>query len=204
MRLFLAEKPSLARAIADVLPKPHQRGDGYIQCGDNDVVTWCIGHLLEQAEPDAYDERFKMWRMEHLPIVPKQWKLVPKKETLKQLQAVEKLVKKADILVNAGDPDREGQLLVDEVFSYLNVPLEKRSQIQRCLVSDLNPNAVKKAIEKLQNNRDFIPFATSALARARADWLYGINMTRAYTLQGREAGYKACSLLGEYKRQFWG
>lgn len=196
MRLFLAEKPSLARAIADVLPKPHQRGDGYIQCGDNDVVTWCIGHLLEQAEPDAYDERFKMWRMEHLPIVPKQWKLVPKKETLKQLQAVEKLVKKADILVNAGDPDREGQLLVDEVFSYLNVPLEKRSQIQRCLVSDLNPNAVKKAIEKLQNNRDFIPFATSALARARADWLYGINMTRAYTLQGREAGYKGVLSVG--------
>ncbi len=72
-----------------------------------------------------------------------------KKETLKQLQAVEKLVKKADILVNAGDPDREGQLLVDEVFSYLNVPLEKRSQIQRCLVSDLNPNAVKKALEKI-------------------------------------------------------
>ena len=196
MRLFLAEKPSLARAIADVLPKPHQRGDGYIQCGDNDVVTWCIGHLLEQAEPNAYDERFKIWRMEHLPIVPTQWKLVPKKETLKQLQAVEKLVKKADILVNAGDPDREGQLLVDEVFSYLNVPPEKRNQIQRCLVSDLNPTAVKRAIEKLQNNRDFIPLATSALARARADWLYGINMTRAYTLQGRWAGYKGVLSVG--------
>ncbi len=196
MRLFLAEKPSLARAIADVLPKPHQRGDGYIQCGDNDVVTWCIGHLLEQAEPDVYDERFKMWWMEHLPIVPTQWKLVPKKETLKQLKVVEKLVKKADVLVNAGDPDREGQLLVDEVFSYLNVPPEKRSQIQRCLVSDLNPNAVKKALEKLQNNCDFIPLATSALARARADWLYGINMTRAYTLQGRWAGYKGVLSVG--------
>ena len=111
MRLFIAEKPSLARAIADVLPKPHTRGDGYIQCGENDVVTWCIGHLLEQAPPEAYDERFKKWRMETLPIVPEQWKLVPKKETYKQLQAVEKLVKKADVLVNAGDPDREGQLL---------------------------------------------------------------------------------------------
>ena len=89
MRLFIAEKPSLARAIADVLPKPHTRGDGYIQCGENDVVTWCIGHLLEQAPPEAYDERFKKWRMETLPIVPEQWKLVPKKETYKQLQAVE-------------------------------------------------------------------------------------------------------------------
>ena len=135
MRLFIAEKPSLARAIADVLPKPHTRGDGYIQCGENDVVTWCIGHLLEQAPPEAYDERFKKWRMETLPIVPEQWKLVPKKETYKQLQAVEKLVKKADVLVNAGDPDREGQLLVDELFSYLNVSSEKRQQIQRCLVS---------------------------------------------------------------------
>lgn len=196
MRLFLAEKPSLARAIAEVLPKPHTKGDGYIQCGEHDVVTWCIGHLLEQAEPDAYDERFKMWRMEHLPIVPQQWKLIPKKETLKQLQAVEKLVKKADILVNAGDPDREGQLLVDEVFSYLQVPPGKRNQIQRCLISDLNPNAVKKALEKLQSNRDFIPLATSALARARADWLYGINMTRAYTLQGRQAGYKGVLSVG--------
>ncbi|MCK3656397.1 DNA topoisomerase III [Pasteurellaceae bacterium Macca] len=196
MRLFIAEKPSLGRAIADVLPKPHQRGEGFIQCGEGNVVTWCIGHLLEQAEPDAYDERFKMWRMEHLPIVPSQWKLIPKKETLKQFKVVERLVKQADTLVNAGDPDREGQLLVDEVFGYLNLPAERRGQIQRCLISDLNPSAVKKAIEKLQSNQDFIPLATSALARARADWLYGINMTRSYTLQGRWAGYKGVLSVG--------
>ncbi|STY61221.1 DNA topoisomerase 3 [Mannheimia haemolytica] len=79
-----------------------------------------------------------MWRMEHLPIVPEQWKLIPKKETLKQFKVVEKLIKKADVLVNAGDPDREGQLLVDEVFGYLNLSAERKSQIQRCLVSDLN------------------------------------------------------------------
>ncbi len=196
MRLFIAEKPSLGRAIADVLPKPHTRGDGFIQCGEDNVVTWCIGHLLEQAEPDVYDERFKMWRMEHLPIIPEQWKLIPKKETLKQFKVVERLIKQADILVNAGDPDREGQLLVDEVFGYLNLSPERKSQIQRCLISDLNPNAVKKAIEKLQFNRDFVPLATSALARARADWLYGINMTRAYTLQGRWAGYKGVLSVG--------
>ncbi len=196
MRLFIAEKPSLGRAIADVLPKPHTRGDGFIQCGEDNVVTWCIGHLLEQAEPDVYDERFKMWRMEHLPIIPEQWKLIPKKETLKQFKVVERLIKQADILVNAGDPDREGQLLVDEVFGYLNLSPERKSQIQRCLISDLNPNAVKKAIEKLQFNRDFVPLATSALARARADWLYGINMTRAYTLQGRWVGYKGVLSVG--------
>lgn len=196
MRLFVAEKPSLARAIADVLPKPHSRGDGFIQCGKNDVVTWCIGHLLEQAEPDVYDERFKVWRMEHLPIIPQQWKLMPRKQTFKQFKVVEGLVKKATVLVNAGDPDREGQLLVDEVFGYLNLSAERRLQIQRCLVSDLNPSAVKRAIEKLQNNRDFVPLATSALARARADWLYGINMTRAYTLQGQRAGYKGILSVG--------
>lgn len=196
LKLFIAEKPSLGRAIAQVLPKPHHNKDGFIECGEGNVVTWCIGHLLEQAEPDAYDERFKIWRMEHLPIVPEQWKLIPKKETLKQFKVVERLVKQADQLIHAGDPDREGQLLVDEVFGYLNLPTEKRSQIQRCLISDLNPSAVQKAVEKLQSNRDFIPLATSALARARADWLYGINMTRAYTLQGRWAGYKGVLSVG--------
>ena len=196
MRLFIAEKPSLGRAIADVLPKPHQRGDGFIKCGDNDYVTWCVGHLLEQAEPDAYDARFKQWRLEDLPIVPQKWLLIPKKETHKQLKTVEKLVHQAEILVNAGDPDREGQLLVDEVFSYLNLPADKRNAIQRCLISDLNPSAVEKAIKKLQPNRDFISLATSALARARADWLYGINMTRAYTIRGRQAGYNGVLSVG--------
>ena len=196
MRLFIAEKPSLARAIADVLPKPHQRGDGFIKCGDNDVVTWCVGHLLEQAEPDAYDPKFKQWRLEHLPIIPEKWQLLPRKEVKKQLSVVEELIHQADTLVNAGDPDREGQLLVDEVFSYANLAAEKRDKILRCLISDLNPSAVEKAVKKLQPNRNFIPLATSALARARADWLYGINMTRAYTIRGRQTGYDGVLSVG--------
>ena len=196
MRLFIAEKPSLARAITDVLPKPHQRGDGFIKCGDNDVVTWCIGHLLEQAEPDVYDPKFKKWRLEHLPIIPEKWKLLPKKSVKKQLSIVEKLIHQADELINAGDPDREGQLLVDEIFSYVNLSSEKRNNIQRCLISDLNPSAVEKAVKKLQPNRNFIPLATSALARSRADWLYGINMTRAYTIRGQQVGYKGVLSVG--------
>ncbi len=196
MRLFVAEKPSLARAIADILPKPHQRGEGFIRCGENDYVTWCVGHLLEQAEPDSYNPDYKQWRLEHLPIVPEKWQLVPRKEVAKQLKIVEKLIHQADILINAGDPDREGQLLVDEVFNYAHLPIEKVEQIQRCLISDLNPSAVEKAVKKLQPNRDFIPLATSALARARADWLYGINMTRAYTIRGRQAGYNGVLSVG--------
>ena len=196
MRLFIAEKPSLARAIADVLPKPHSRGDGFIKCGENDYVTWCVGHLLEQAEPEAYNPIFKQWRLEHLPIIPDKWQLIPRKDVAKQLKTVEKLSHQADELVNAGDPDREGQLLVDEVFSYANLSVEKRDQIKRCLISDLNPSAVEKAVQKLQPNRNFIPLATSALARARADWLYGINMTRAYTIRGRQAGYHGVLSVG--------
>ena len=81
MRLFIAEKPSLARAIVEVLPKPHKKSDGYIESGNGDVVTWCIGHLLEQAAPEDYDTKYKKWLVEDLPIIPQQWQLKPKVKT---------------------------------------------------------------------------------------------------------------------------
>lgn len=196
MRLFIAEKPSLARALVDVLPKPHKKNDGYIQAGNGDVVTWCIGHLLEQAEPEQYDPAYKKWSLEHLPIIPKEWKLVVKPKTKKQFTTVKKLIKEADVLVNMGDPDRVGQILVDEVISYSGVTKAKMDAAQRCLISDLNPQAVKKALNNLRDNREFIPLATSALARARADWLYGINMTRLCTLQGQKSGYSGVLSIG--------
>lgn len=196
MRLFIAEKPSLARAVAEVLPKPHQRGDGFIRCGENDYVTWCIGHLLELAEPDAYNPQFKQWRLEHLPIIPEKWQFFPKKATAKQLSVITDLVKRAEIIVHTGDPDREGQLLIDELFAYLNLPKTRIDQIQRCLINDLNPTAVSKAINKLQSNQEFRSLTISALARSRADWLYGINMTRAYTLRGQQVGYKGVLSVG--------
>jgi DNA topoisomerase-3 len=117
MRLFIAEKPSLGRAIADVLPKPHKKGDGYITAANGDTVSWCIGHLLEQQQPEAYDPAFKKWSHEHLPIIPQQWQLAVKKNTAKQLGVLRTLIKQAEQLIHAGDPDREGQLLVDEVIN---------------------------------------------------------------------------------------
>lgn len=196
MRLFIAEKPSLGRALVDVLPKPHQKKDGFIITGNGDVVTWCIGHLLEQAEPEAYNPDYKKWAIEHLPIVPNEWKLVVKSQTRKQFTVVKGLIKEADILVNMGDPDRVGQILIDEVINHCRVSKTKKGEVLRCLISDLNPAAVKKALNNLRKNTDFIPLATSALARARADWLYGINMTRLCTLQGRKSGYNGVLSIG--------
>ncbi|MBD2780089.1 DNA topoisomerase III [Xenorhabdus szentirmaii] len=196
MRLFIAEKPSLARAIADVLPKPHRRGDGFIECGNNQFVTWCVGHLLEQAEPGVYDGRYLRWVLADLPIIPEKWQLKPREAVTKQLNTIKSLLGKASEIVHAGDPDREGQLLVDEVLDFLELDAEKKQNVQRCLINDLNPQAVTKAVARLRSNREFIPLCVSALARARADWLYGINMTRAYTLLGQNAGYQGVLSVG--------
>lgn len=204
MRLYIAEKPSLGRAIADVLPKPHKKAEGCIYVGNGDCVSWCVGHLLEQAEPDAYDPAFKKWQFEHLPIIPAQWLLKPKPATKKQLSVLKKLVKEADELVHAGDPDREGQLLVDQIFEYLKVGARKRDNIQRCLINDLNASAVKRALAQLRSNREFVPLSASALARSRADWLYGINMTRAYTIQGGKVGFKGVLSVGRVQTPLLG
>lgn len=194
--LYIAEKPSLARAIADVLPKPHKRGDGFILANNGDIVSWCIGHLLEQAPPDFYDVKYKKWQLTDLPILPEKWILVPKQSTQKQFNVLVKLIKQAEQIVHVGDPDREGQLLIDEVLNFCDLPKEKRITIKRCLISDLNESAVKKSLAQLKSNQAFIPLSTSALARARADWLYGINMSRLCTIKGQKQGYKGVLSIG--------
>ena len=164
------------------------------------MVSWCIGHLLEQAEPDAYDSAFKSWKLEHLPIVPEQWQLTPKSKTRQQLSVLRKLVKKADSLVHAGDPDREGQLLVDEVIGYLGVKGNKKDSVERLLISDLNTPAVKNALQQLRSNKEFVPLCVSALCRSRADWLYGNEYdTSLHTFKGARLAIKECYRWAGYK-----
>jgi len=204
MKLYIAEKPSLGRAIAAALPKPQKNQQGYIDLPNGDKVTWCIGHILEQAQPEAYDEKYKKWHFEHLPILPEQWQLKAKSQTKAQLAVIRKLVKQADEIIHAGDPDREGQLLVDEVIDFLKVSKTKKANVQRLLISDLNISAVKRALQNLKANSEFMPLSISALARSRADWLYGINLTRAYTLQGQKVGFKGVLSVGRVQTPLLG
>jgi DNA topoisomerase-3 len=204
LKLYIAEKPSLGRAIAAALPKPHKNQKGYIELGNGDVVSWCIGHILEQADPEVYNDDFKKWRMDHLPIIPEQWQLTPKAQTRSQLTVLRKLVKNASEIIHAGDPDREGQLLVDEVIDFLKVSKTKKQQVKRLLISDLNLPAVKRSLNTLQSNQDFMPLSISALARSRADWLYGINLTRAYTLQGQKVGFNGVLSVGRVQTPLLG
>jgi DNA topoisomerase-3 len=198
MRLFIAEKPSLARAIAEVLPGPQRRAKDHIDCGDGNVVAWCAGHILETAPPEAYSPDFKAWRLEHLPISPKDWKLEASEPAL--LKSIKALLKSAARVVHAGDPDREGQLLVDEVLYFLGY----RGPVDRLLISDLSPDAVRRQLGALEPNAKYRALYEAALARQRADWLYGMNMTRLYTLLGRAAGYQGVLSVGRVQTPLLG
>jgi len=204
LKLYIAEKPSLGRAIAAALPQPQKNHKTHIELANGDLVSWCIGHILAQADPEDYDVELKKWRMDTLPILPEQWQLKPISRTRAQLTVLRKLVKQASEIIHAGDPDREGQLLVDEVIDYFKVSKTKKANIKRLLISDLNLPAVKRALSSLKPNSEFMPLSISALARSRADWLYGINLTRAYTLQGQKTGYNSVLSVGRVQTPLLG
>jgi DNA topoisomerase-3 len=195
MHLYIAEKPSLGRAIAAALPGPHQKGQGWIRCGTGEnaaTVSWCIGHLLEPAEPARYNPAWKKWRLEDLPMFPDKWEVMPKDSVQQQLKVLESLIRQAKTIIHAGDPDREGQLLVDEVIRYFGAS----APVQRILINDLTPAAVARAIQSPRDNREFRRLSHSALARQRADWLYGINLTRFYTLSYQRQGEQGVYSVG--------
>lgn len=194
MKLFIAEKPSMAAELAKCLPGPLIRKDGYIETGAG-VVTWVFGHILRQAEPGEYDEKYKKWRAGDLPIIPKEWKLLVADSCMKQFNIIKTLIGKAAEIIHAGDPDREGQLLVDEVLSYTN----NKKPVMRILVNALDEKSIKKALADLRNNQDFYNLNQSALARSRADWLVGMNLSRAFTLAAQSAGHDITLPIGRVK-----
>ena len=187
MRLFIAEKPSVAKAIAEELGVVRRDGVSIV-CKDENIVTWCFGHLLEQAEPDDYlpdtiprtKKGKKIWRIQDLPIFPEEWIVSPRDDAgvKRQLNAIGGLISRAESIVNAGDPDREGQLLVDEVIEHFHAT----QPVARFWVSAVDPASIQKGLKALKVNADYAGMRDAARGRSRADWLLGMNLSRAYTL----------------------
>lgn len=190
MRLFLCEKPSQAKDIAKVLGAS-RRGDG-CWVGSGMTVTWCIGHLLETAPPDAYDARYKRWVLADLPIVPQQWKMQVKPKTASQYKAVKRLLGEAAELVIATDADREGEMIARELVEHCRY----RGPIRRLWLSALDDASIRKALAALKPGAETFSLYHSALGRSRADWLIGMNMSRLFTLLGRQSGYQGVLPVG--------
>ncbi|MCU1720342.1 MULTISPECIES: DNA topoisomerase III [unclassified Pseudomonas] len=190
MRLFLCEKPSQAKDIAKVLGA-NRRGDG-CWVGTGVTVTWCIGHLLETAPPDAYDARYKRWVLADLPIVPSQWKMQVKPKTASQYKAVKRLLGEAAELVIATDADREGEMIARELVEHCRY----RGPIRRLWLSALDDASIRKALASLKPGAETFSLYHSALGRSRADWLIGMNMSRLFTLLGRQSGYQGVLPVG--------
>ena len=175
--LVLAEKPSVARDIARVLGCK-QKGDGCI-IGPNYIITWALGHLVTLADPDAYDDRYKAWRLEDLPMLPDKMKLVTIKQTSKQYRAVSALMKREDVdkLVIATDAGREGEL----VARWIMMKAHCKKPAYRLWISSQTDKAIKEGFANLRPAKEYDNLYHSAQARAEADWLVGLNTTRALT-----------------------
>lgn len=171
--VYLCEKPSQARDIANVLGAG-SRQDGYIE-GSGVTVTWCLGHLLELASPEHYCENLKPWRMEVLPVIPKEWHLIPNKKTKPQLTVIKKLLKQTNHVIIATDADREGDVIGREILDYY----QYKGQVQRLWLSALDEASIKKALADIRPGESTYPLYLAGLGRQRADWTIGMSMTMA-------------------------
>ena len=190
MRLFLCEKPSQGKDIGRILGAT-QRGEGCLNASGV-TVTWCIGHLVEAAAPEVYDAALKRWSLEQLPIIPQQWRVEVKPKTATQFKVVKALLAKATQLVIATDADREGELIAREIIDLCGY----RGPIERLWLSALNEASIRTALAKLRPSAETLPMYYSALARSRADWLVGMNLSRLFTVLGRQAGYDGVLSVG--------
>ena len=190
MRLFLCEKPSQGKDIGRILGAT-QRGEGCLNASGV-TVTWCIGHLVEAAAPEVYDAALKRWSLEQLPIIPQQWRVEVKPKTATQFKVVKALLAKATQLVIATDADREGELIAREIIDLCGY----RGPIERLWLSALNDASIRTALAKLRPSAETLPMYYSALARSRPDWLVGMNLSRLFTVLGRQAGYDGVLSVG--------
>lgn len=175
--VVLAEKPSVGRDLARVL-KCHKKGNGYLE-GDRYIVTWALGHLVTLADPEGYGKEFQSWRLEDLPIIPEPLKLVVIKKTGKQFQAVKSQLIRKDVkdIVIATDAGREGELVARWIIEKAKIT----KPLKRLWISSVTDKAIKDGFKNLKNGKDFENLYHSAVARAEADWIVGINATRALT-----------------------
>lgn len=193
MKLIIAEKPDMGRAFAEFLFKNQvtQKTKDYITCGDT-TVSWAFGHILEQFQPQDYDEKYKFWN-EY--IFPNPWKLKIVPSAKAHFKVLSELIKKADEVINGGDPDREGQLLIDEILHYVNY----QGPVKRVLANAKDDDSLKRAFNNLEDNTKYKRLYQAGLARQRADWLIGMNVTRAYSTASRSAGYYQTFNIGRVK-----
>ena len=177
--LVIAEKPSVARDIAKVL-KANQKGDGCL-IGENYVVSWAVGHLVTLAEPEDYDEKYKKWNFSTLPILPEEMKLKAIQQTRSQLKVLHKWMNSAEIdsLICATDSGREGELIFRYIYEITNC----KKPFERLWISSMTEEAIKEGFATLKDGREYDLLYTSAKCRSEADWLVGMNATRAYTLR---------------------
>lgn len=183
-RLIVAEKPSMGRAIASALGLPGT-GRSFIQ-GDGLIVTWCVGHLVEALEPEGYDPELKRWKLEALPFFPPEFRYAPISQTRDQFDAVARLLKRDDItdVVNATDAGREGELIFDLVYRLAGCT----KPVKRFWTSSLTDEAIREAYGAMKSGEAYAGLRDAARSRQEADWLVGINCTRAQTIVGRRSG----------------
>ncbi len=190
--LLVAEKPSVGQDLARVLPGPFKKSEGFLE-GPEHVVTWAVGHLVQLAEPEAYDPKYKSWRMADLPIVPSRFKLVVRDErSRKQMSAVTKQLGREDVeeVVNACDAGREGEL----IFAYLYEKAKAKKPVKRLWLNSMTNAAMREALGSLRPAAEFERLEEAARSRSEADWIVGMNATRAATIRLRSSFDGAVSL----------
>ena len=176
-QLVIAEKPSVARDIARVLGC-RQKGSSFME-GDQYIVTWALGHLVTLADPEQYGNQYKQWSMDTLPMMPKQWKLVVIGKTSRQFQSVKKLIFREDVsdIIIATDAGREGEL----VARWILLKAGNKKPVKRLWISSVTDKAIREGFSRLKPGKEYENLYHAAVARAEADWMIGINATRALT-----------------------